>query len=401
MATFSLAGARVAVQERAHRRASTWTRLGGQIAFCLAALVLLVSGGAPPPGLRVEQMAASRAFPLVDWHLDRLAERFGRIGPALLGAGPSPTDADRAAVAAYFAAKPVERPVLASAAEAGIERAVSTVLRGEGVERPAFWAPDGEMLFPPVSFAFTAPPEVLIVSRRDTIDVVQSPLLRPGIPDADAERLEADVDAQGYSSLVVPIGGLATYPTMVLEGQRPLDAVIAVTHEWVHGYLFFTPLGRRYWSSQDARTINETTAEMISRELGPRAARDLGIESPSPAARSSSQVPQPQPSQIQFRALMRETRVKLDALLRDGKIDEAEAYLRDRRQDFLAAGFQIRKFNQAYFAFYGSYGDGASGVNPIPRQLGWLRTASGSPGEFLRRVGQLTSADDLARAVGE
>ena len=67
----------------------------------------------------------------------------------------------------------------------------------------------------------------------------------------------------------------------------------------------------------------------------------------------------------------------------------------------MAAGFQIRKLNQAYFAFYGSYGDAAAGVNPIPRQLGWLRAASGSPGEFLRRVGQLTSAEDLARAVGE
>ena len=88
-------------------------------------------------------------------------------------------------------------------------------------------------------------------------------------------------------------------------------------------------------------------------------------------------------------------------MLRAGQIDEAEAYLRDRRLEFVAAGFQIRKLNQAYFAFYGSYGDGAAGVNPIPRQLGWLRAASGSPGEFLRQVGQLTSAADLARAVRE
>ena len=362
----------------------------------LAALLLLLSGGTPPPGLRIEQLAAARAFPLVDWHLARLAERWDRIGPALLGAETAPDAGDRAAVAAYFAARPADRSALAPAAEPAIERAVSTVLRAEGLERPAFWSPDGQMLFPPVSFAFTSPPEVLILSRRDRVSVVQSELLRPGISDPDAERLESETDALNYSSLVVPIGGLATFPTMVIEGNRPLDAVIAVTHEWVHGYLFFTPLGLRYWSSQDARTINETTAEMISRELGPRAARDLGLETP-PAVRSDT----PQPSLIQFRTLMRETRLTLDALLRDGKIDEAEAYLRDRRQDFVAAGFQIRKLNQAYFAFYGSYGDAASGTSPIPRQLGWLRAASGSPGEFLRRVGQLTSADDLARAVGE
>jgi hypothetical protein len=174
---------------------------------------------------------------------------------------------------------------------------------------------------------------------------------------------------------------------------------VAVTHEWIHGYLFFTPLGLRYWSSQEARMINETAAEMVSRELGPRAARELGLDSLPPPGASRSTAPRP--SMIQFRAMMRETRVKLDSLLRAGRIDEAEAYLRERRLDFVAAGFQIRKLNQAYFAFHGSYGDAAAGVNPIPRQLGWLRAASGSPGEFLRRVGQLTSTEDLARAVGE
>jgi hypothetical protein len=273
------------------------------------------------------------------------------------------------------------------------------VLRQEGLERPAPWAADGKLLFPPVSFAFTSPPEVLIVARRDRISVVQSELLRPGIADADAERLEASIDALGYSSLVTPIGGLATFPTMVLDTNRPLDAVVSVTHEWIHSYLFFTPLGMRYWSSQDARMINETAAEMVSRELGGRATRELGLDaSPAP---SGGQVGTPRPSMIQFRSMMRESRVKLDGLLRAGKIDEAEAYLKERRLDFVAAGFRIRKLNQAYFAFYGSYGDAAAGVNPIPRQLGWLRAASGSPGEFLRRVGQLTSAEDLARAVGQ
>jgi hypothetical protein len=194
----------------------------------------------------------------------------------------------------------------------------------------------------------------------------------------------------------VPIGGLATFPTMVVEGTRPLDTVVAVTHEWIHSYLFFSPLGVRYWSSQEARTINETVADMVSRELGRRVERELGLEQ-APAGRPDVQ----RPSDIQFRAMMRETRVTLDGLLKQGQVDEAEAYLRVRQQDFQAAGFQIRKLNQAYFAFYGSYGDAAAGVNPIPGQLGLLRAASRSPAEFLRRVSQLTSAADLARAVGD
>ncbi|MCC7369725.1 MAG: hypothetical protein IT306_14945 [Chloroflexi bacterium] len=370
------------------------------MAFCLVALLLLLIGNTPLPAeLRVRQLAAPLAFPLVDWHLARLAERGDRIGLGLLGAHPVPGPADRAAVAAYFAARPSDRQPLAVPAERAFERAVSDVLWQEGLTTAAPWSGSGQILFPPVAFTFTAPPEVLIVSRRDRVSVVQSELLRPGVSVADAERLEAATDDLGYSSLVVEIGGLATYPTMVLQNTRPLDAAVAVAHEWIHGYLFFTPLGRRYWSSQDARTINETAAEMVSRELGPRIARSLDLE--SPAARPPDQPSGAQPSLLQFRSLMRETRITLDRLLRAGQIDEAEAYLRDRRQDFLTAGFQIRKLNQAYFAFYGSYGDAAAGVNPIPRQLGWLRAASGSPGEFLRRVGQITSAEELARAVGE
>ena len=123
-----------------------------------------------------------------------------------------------------------------------------------------------------------APPKVLIVSPRDRIKVEQSELLQPEVTTARAEQIEASVDGLGYSSLVVPIGGLATYPTMVLEGTRPLDAVVAVTHEWIHGYLFFSPLGIRYWSSQEARTINETVADLVSRELGRRIARELDLD---------------------------------------------------------------------------------------------------------------------------
>jgi hypothetical protein len=392
MALKSLALAPVRPRSTASRR----VHVGTCLAVVLAAFLLLVSGGNTPRQLRVGQIVEADAFPLVDWHLARIAERLPRIGAGFLGLRGDVTSSDRAAVAAYFAAAPADRSDLQRPAEAAIERAVTGVLRDEGVGIAVPFAPDGDTIFPPVSFAFVAPPKVLIVSPREKIRVEQSELLQSDVTTGRAEEIEASIDGLGYSSLVVPIGGLATYPTMVLEGSRPLDAVVAVTHEWIHSYLFFSPLGVRYWSSQDARTINETVADMVSRELGRRITRELGADL-APAGRPDTS----RPSDVQFRAMMRETRVRLDSLLAAGRVDEAEAYLRDRQRDFQAAGFQIRKLNQAYFAFYGSYGDAAAGVNPIPRQLGYLRAASGSPAEFLRRVSRLTSAADLARAVGE
>jgi hypothetical protein len=370
--------------------------VGARLVVLIAALLLLVGNGAPPREIRVEQIAAPDAFPIVDWHLARIAERWPRLKAGFLGLRGAVTDPDRAAVAAYFAAPVANRAALQPAAESAIERAVTSVLISEGLGVGLPLVPNDNLLFPPVSFAFVAPPEVLIVSPRDRVAVEQSELLQPKIGVPEAERIEAATDSLGYSSLVVPIGGLATFPTMVLEGTRPLDAVVAVTHEWIHGYLFFSPLGVRYWSSQDARSINETVADMVSRELGRKVIRELGMDV-TPPGQSAPQAP----SDIQFRSLMRTTRTRLDELLAQGRIDDAEAYLRQQQQAFQAAGFQIRKLNQAYFAFYGSYGDAAAGISPIPRELGFLRAASGSPAEFLKRVSRLTSAEDLARAVGE
>jgi hypothetical protein len=74
-----------------------------------------------------------------------------------------------------------------------------------------------------------------------------------------------------------------------------------------------------------------------------------------------------------------------------------------RRQELVAAGYQVRKLNQAYFAFYGSYTEGpaASSTSPIPDQVRRLRQQSGSPGEFLRRAATIRTAADLARLVGD
>ena len=62
-----------------------------------------------------------------------------------------------------------DRRNLQAGAEAAIERAVTAVLRAEGIGVAMPFAPDGDLLFPPVSFAFVAPPKVLIVSPRDRI----------------------------------------------------------------------------------------------------------------------------------------------------------------------------------------------------------------------------------------
>jgi hypothetical protein len=75
--------------------------------------------------------------------------------------------------------------------------------------------------------------------------------------------------------------------------------------------------------------------------------------------------------------------------------------MRARRDELTQQGYQIRKLNQAYFALYGSYGDGfaASPANPILGLLKTLREHSSSLGEFVFQVRSITSVAQLRAAA--
>ena len=87
-----------------------------------------------------------------------------------------------------------------------------------------------------------------------------------------------------------------------------------------------------------------------------------------------------------FRREMHATRLRVDDLLERGRIEEAEAYMESRRQVFVEEGYPIRKLNQAYFAFYGTYADNPASVSPIGQEVDRLREISGSLGEFVRTM---------------
>jgi len=211
------------------------------------------------------------------------------------------------------------------------------------------------------------------------------------------ERLEADVDRLGVSSLVVTIGGISTYPAMIMQTGYRDWAVQTVAHEWLHDYLFLRPLGWSYGQSHDIIAINETVADIASQEVGDKALdRFYGVpipdRSPVPA-----QPPKPggEEPAFNFNREMRATRQAADALLAQGKVDEAERYLEERRRVFLDEGYVIRKLNQAYFAFYGSYADGPISVDPIGRDLRTLRRQAASLKEFMSITSRLTSYEEL------
>lgn len=109
--------------------------------------------------------------------------------------------------------------------------------------------------------------------------------------------------------------------------------------------------------------------------------------------------PVPMEPDFEFGAFMRETRLRTDGLLAQGKVTEAEQYMEIRRLDLLEQGYGIRKLNQAYFAFHGSYAVGTSATDPLGGKLRALRLRAGSLPEFIRIVATFNDVADLDAAL--
>jgi hypothetical protein len=223
------------------------------------------------------------------------------------------------------------------------------------------------MTWPPVLMHVTQLPRLLVVSPRDRIERAYAISLQPQLTTPVHEEMETAVtDHLNLSALVVPLGGVGLYPSMILETSSIYRLVEVVAHEWAHNWLTLKPLGIRYEASPALRIINETVASIIDVEIAdlvmaryyPEFARQ-----PSPPLAAPSDA---DPPRFDFRAAMAATRIRVDELLAAGEIEAAEAYMEARRQLFLANGYNIRKLNQAYFAFYGAYAaePGATGDRP-------------------------------------
>ena len=248
------------------------------------------------------------------------------------------------------------------------------------------------VIFPPVDTVYARSPGVLIISSRDRIVQESSTLLKPGISDPERERLEDLIFQEDrMSALIVSTGGVATYPSVVSASGTLHDALVTTAHEWLHHWFFFQPLGQHFWDNADMTTLNETAATIGGRIIGDRAFTAMTGEVVS-RERSTSV---PDPERFDFNAEMRETRLTTEELLAEGKIDEAESYMVERRQFLDDNGYFIRKINQAFFAFHGSYATGAASVSPIGDQLNQLSAEAGGLGEFLKTVGRFDQVEDL------
>jgi hypothetical protein len=286
---------------------------------------------------------------------------------------------------------------LAPLAESILQEQISATLADLGLTT-------GGQPLPPVLFHISPLPYDLIISPRDKIEQDAAISLIPDLSVEQQVLLENEVDSGlNVSSLVVPVGGIGSYPTMVMRTTALDWLADTIAHEWTHNWLALQPLGLNYDTSPQLRTMNETTADISGKEIGayvlkryyPELAAEYDLQGTSLSF-------SPPPADFNFNNEMHITRVQVDELLAQGRITEAETYMEQRRLVFWQNGYAIRKLNQAYFAFYGAYADvpgGAAGEDPVGPAVRTLRAQSASLADFLKTIARMDSFQQLQAAI--
>lgn len=260
--------------------------------------------------------------------------------------------------------------------------------------------------WPPVMMEMTPLPSLLIVSPRDHIERIYGMSLIPGLSTAEKDALETAIfDQLNLSALVVPLGGLGTYPSMIMETSNINWLAEVTAHEWSHHWMSFFPVGWNY-SDPQVRIINETIASLIDQEIGTRMINRYYPEfAPPPATTppAAAETTPTEPPAFDYGAELAATRIRAEELLAQGDIEGAEAYMEARRLVFLENGYGIRKLNQAYFAFYGAYGavPGAIGNDPTGPMLRDILANTSSPREFMETVAPIGNYADLEEIWAE
>jgi hypothetical protein len=406
------------------------------ITILAAALTLMLSLSGCRASLtlkdQIDAVAAPYGFSVFDWEVKGLTQA---VGQAITGADKAQPDqsqvvvdyfsvmdqinaeeqtienissgitsGDLTAALSELSSLEGQRDSLTAQAQYVLEAQVRATLNSLGIHNPLDTILGLKSTFPPVKLSLQEPPKLLVVSPLDSISRLATIPLNNDMSLQDITNLENAVSALGVSALVVDLGGIATYPSFVANRYGLQFALSTAVEEWCHQYLFFRPLGFRYGLEEAGFnepdyivTMNESLAGMVSDEVAGIIYNKYYASYYPPVTPSSGGSSS---TGFNFDSFMHDTRVQVDSLLAQGQVTQAEAYMEQKRLILVANGYEIRKLNQAYFAFYGSYADQPGFEDPISTDLTTLRADSKTLAAFLNEASGFTNPGELASAVG-
>ena len=236
-------------------------------------------------------------------------------------------------------------------------------------------------LFPPLDFTFQKTPKVLIISPRDRIYQEFAMLISPEISSERISDIERKIYEKNLSGIIVNTGGFAAYPSLIKKRSDYDYIVSTIAHEWLHQYLFFSPLGQSYFQGGEMISLNESLADIFGEEIS--GSNEKNIFYPDDF----------------YNNFMKETRLETDRLLSNNQVQEAEIYMENRRLMLNKNGYKIRKINQAYFAFHGNYGSSPSSISDYDQKLRLLRTEYKYLNDYIDDLKKIDSIEEFNRFI--
>ena len=360
----------------------------------------ILSGGEKQPGLSQEGKVEDESNSVIGYFF--LVECINALKSEIKAINTGGRQGDLASLEAELNILAGQKEDMEDVVGRIIKKQIEETLAQQGIFNPVDKYIGLRVGFPPVNFKFGELPYLLVVSPRGRIESIREVALRQNLNLEEIEDIEAEVDKLDVSSLVVEIGGFGgTYPTFVADDASLRFTLETVTHEWLHQYLIFKPLGFLYLldlvgvsRNYDIATMNETVAGMVSKEIG-----TIIHEKYYSQYESDESQPRETESEFNFNREMREIRRAVHKYLAQGEIEQAEEFMEQKRRYLSAKGYYIRKLNQAYFAFHGTYADRPTSINPIGIELKALRNQSVSLKDFLDTVAEMTSRQELIGSI--
>ena len=237
------------------------------------------------------------------------------------------------------------------------------------------------ILFPPLDFVFQKTPKVLIISPRNRIYQQFAMLITPDINLERILEIETEIYEQNLSAIIVNTGGFAAYPSLIKKKSNYDYLVSTIAHEWLHQYLFFSPLGQAYFEGGEMIALNESLADIFGEEISETFEENIFY-----------------PDDF-YNNFMRETRLETDRLLMNNQIEEAETYMNLKTLEINENGYKIRKINQAYFAFHGNYGSSPSSTSDYDKNLRILRGKYDSLSDYIDDLKKIDSIEDFDKLI--
>jgi len=293
------------------------------------------------------------------------------------------------------------RKAIQNEVELIISDQIQSVVEDLGIYNPLN---GGAVFFPPMLFKFELPPKLLTISYRDRLELNTTILLKPDLSIEEIERVEERIESLGFSAYTRQSTGISLFPTIVYPDSLQ-NRLRTIAHEWLHTYIVFTPLGfaRFKANTSERQTIEETVASIFGNEIGAEVWKRFylpyltQITPAPPAPRTEQEI-----ATFNRNEFLIETRQQVEKLLEAGKIEEAEAYMKQRRDELEENGYWERKINQAYFVANGYYATNPiyqGGQGGLGEKLLELREKTDSLAEFIKIVIGIKNLQDLEEAL--